>query len=91
MSANNSPQECPNGCGPMWRLTERQAGNEAIDRMETMQDEINTLRRCVENFADPKNWDDRIGCLRWNAKRHAIDYAEAALDSTKTSREGRED
>jgi hypothetical protein len=31
-SANNSPQQCPNDCGPMWRVTERDAGNELIDR-----------------------------------------------------------
>lgn len=28
-SANNEPQQCANGCGPMWRVTERDAGNQA--------------------------------------------------------------
>lgn len=32
-SANNEPQECPNNCGPMWRVTERDAGNRLIDRI----------------------------------------------------------
>lgn len=35
-SANNQPQICPNECGPMWRVTERDAGNELIDRMEAL-------------------------------------------------------
>jgi hypothetical protein len=33
-AADNSPQTCPNGCGPMWRKTEREAGNELIDQMD---------------------------------------------------------
>ena len=28
-SANNNPQACPNGCGPMWRVTERDQRQEA--------------------------------------------------------------
>jgi hypothetical protein len=36
MSANNSPQTCPNGCGPMWRKTEREAGNELCDKCEDL-------------------------------------------------------
>lgn len=35
-SANTSPQQCPNDCGPMWRRTEREAGNELVDRLEKM-------------------------------------------------------
>jgi hypothetical protein len=34
VSANNDPQQCPNGCGPMWRRTERDAGNELCDRLD---------------------------------------------------------
>jgi len=41
VSANNDPQQCPNGCGPMWRRTEREAGNELIDRMDKMADDLN--------------------------------------------------
>ena len=37
VSANNDPQKCPNGCGPMWRRTERDAGNELCDRLEEIQ------------------------------------------------------
>lgn len=31
-SDRNRPEPCPNGCGPLWRVSERDAGNEAIDR-----------------------------------------------------------
>lgn len=34
MKANTSPQECLNGCGPMWRVTERDAGNDLCDRLD---------------------------------------------------------
>ena len=34
VSADNKPQQCANGCGPMWRVTERDAGNDLIDRAE---------------------------------------------------------
>lgn len=33
MRANVEPQRCPNDCGPMWRVTERDAGNELADQM----------------------------------------------------------
>lgn len=46
MSANNDPQDCPNGCGPLWRLTERDAGNELIDRMD--QSFANGLERAAQ-------------------------------------------
>ena len=29
MSANNAPHACPNGCGPMWRVSERDERKEA--------------------------------------------------------------
>lgn len=32
----DKPQQCPNGCGPMWRVTERQAGNDLADRVGTL-------------------------------------------------------
>jgi hypothetical protein len=34
-AANKEPQRCPNDCGPMWRVTERDAGNRLIDDMES--------------------------------------------------------
>jgi hypothetical protein len=32
--ADKKPQDCPNGCGPMWRRTERDAGNDLMDRLD---------------------------------------------------------
>jgi hypothetical protein len=37
-SANNQPQQCANGCGPMWRVTEREAGNKLADQLEAARD-----------------------------------------------------
>ena len=34
ISANDKPDDCPNGCGPLWRVTERDAGNDMVDRCE---------------------------------------------------------
>jgi len=34
ITADNSPQDCLNGCGPMWPVTERQAGNDLSDRLD---------------------------------------------------------
>lgn len=46
LSANTEPQRCPNECGPMWRITERDAGNEVIDRR---QGELNSMiERCAK-------------------------------------------
>jgi hypothetical protein len=33
IAANNKPQQCPNDCGPMWPVTERESGNEMADRL----------------------------------------------------------
>ena len=33
-SDDNSTEPCPNGCGPLWRRTEREAGNELAERCE---------------------------------------------------------
>ena len=45
VSANNNPQQCVNGCGPMWRVTERDAGNDLIDRAEKHRAEIERLTK----------------------------------------------
>lgn len=44
MTANNSPQQCANGCGPMWRVTEREAGNKMADDLDAMRAERDLLR-----------------------------------------------
>lgn len=35
-AANKEPQQCPNGCGPLWRKTERDAGNELCIRVDEL-------------------------------------------------------
>ena len=47
ISANNEPQECANGCGPMWRVTERDAGNELIDRMDKLADDKKSAEQAL--------------------------------------------
>jgi len=43
---NNKPQVCPNDCGPMWRVTERDAGNRVADRLIVLTGKIRNL---IEN------------------------------------------
>lgn len=38
--ANKEPQQCPNNCGPMWRITEREAGNKLADDLDTACDKL---------------------------------------------------
>ncbi|HEY6019233.1 MAG TPA: hypothetical protein VIY48_04830, partial [Candidatus Paceibacterota bacterium] len=33
-----------------------------------------------KNFADPSNWSDRVGCLQWMGKRHAIEFAQSVVN-----------
>lgn len=42
-AAINGPQDCPNGCGPAWPVTERTAGNELCDRLELAEARAATL------------------------------------------------
>ena len=44
MTANNSPQQCVNGCGPMWRVTEREAANEQIDQNIALREELASIK-----------------------------------------------
>jgi hypothetical protein len=45
VTARDEPgDKCPNCDSPLWRVTERQAGNNLIDRMEPMQEELTSLR-----------------------------------------------
>lgn len=47
VSADNEPQQCANGCGPMWRVSERDAGNKAIDTAEALQDKLAELQNGI--------------------------------------------
>jgi hypothetical protein len=37
MSSDLNPKDCPNGCGPMWPVTERQTANESIAREDKLR------------------------------------------------------
>jgi hypothetical protein len=62
-SANNSPQQCPNGCGPMWRKTERDAGNELIARMDTTRDDaLEQAARLCDDYARDGRLERKYAC-----------------------------
>jgi hypothetical protein len=74
-SANNDPAPCPNGCGPLWRHTERDAGNELLDRIEPLAekaakyDAINTPE--IHNFMVAIEREALHQRERWNAEHDA--------------------
>lgn len=41
---NNSPQQCPNGCGPMWRVTWEQNSRELAKTIDNLVTELQTYR-----------------------------------------------
>lgn len=44
-----------------------------------------TLLKVIANFANPDYWIDEPGNLQWTGKRHAIEYAQSAMDDTITA------
>lgn len=60
VAADNTPQQCPNGCGPMWRVTERDAGNDLVNRLEAAEERIRELeadaRESYRIFKDGDQW-----------------------------------
>lgn len=77
VSANNDPQKCLNGCGPMWRVTERDSGNEMSER-------------CWEEAKSSNNLRERIRVLEealkfYASKRNYIKRALTAADGTGRS------
>ena len=51
-SANDQPEPCPNGCGPLWRVSERDAGNKMVDRCDHLADEIKRLTTALAVTAE---------------------------------------
>jgi len=47
---NHAPQTCPNECGPMWRVTERDAGNRLADRYVELQAKNARLRGTITSI-----------------------------------------
>ena len=52
-----------------------------ITELEAYKVRNKILEQAIRQFADDKNWSDRIGCLQWIAKRDAIEYAKEVLAS----------
>ncbi len=46
-SANQEPQACANGCGPMWRVTHEQSANTMVNRCEKQTDRIEQLEAAL--------------------------------------------
>lgn len=52
---NKIPEGCMNGCGPMRRKTEREAGNELVDRLSKVVETLKVadlMAETVENLGD---------------------------------------
>lgn len=56
--------------------------HELLERVEQLRaaPEVVALIGFVRAMADEKNWDDMPGCLRWDGKRHAIEWAQNLLE-----------
>lgn len=54
-SANNEPDHCPNDGAPLWRVSERDAGNEMVDRAAEMSDELLRLRAAMTALRDDES------------------------------------
>ena len=99
ISANNEPQECPNGCGPMWRVTERDAGNEMCDRLDALTDEKRANAAYAEylraELADVRSvianglkFDGAKWCLFKSGRDTLLDRIDAALAKNPDQRQG---
>lgn len=76
-SANNEPDYCPNDGSPLWRVTERDAGNEMIDRAEKAFEEIKQLRAALNGLVDALAANDEDGLTEFAPQMQA---ARAALE-----------
>jgi len=93
MRANNAPQDCPNGCGPLWRKSEREAGNELVDRLDGLTDrataaeaKVAGLREALEFYADPKVYEAHPHGPAFD-RRDLSPIARAALTGTSDTGE----
>jgi hypothetical protein len=48
-----------------------------IDRLRA---DLKSLELAMWQFADDRNWSDKVGCLQWIGKRHAIEYARDVVE-----------
>ena len=78
VKANTEPQQCPNGCGPLWRKTERDAGNELVDRLEKSEARVKVLEEALTRIL---NLETRL-IQPWTHETAADEYARV-LDATR--------
>ena len=85
ISANNKPIDCPNGCGPCWPVTERDAGNEAdkrigeeLDRADIFKAQIAELKSVLKQHHDWHQQDN----LEMRLGDEFFDCASCYVDST---------
>lgn len=81
IAANKEPQRCPNDCGPMWRVTERDAGNRLVDDMDR---EVERRREAEEREAF---WRERA--LREVSAVEALGWAITTFGSVAADRRER--
>jgi hypothetical protein len=53
MSANEAPQQCVNGCGPMWRVTERADRQDAQRSFNAKCEEAEALKAALDRSVEP--------------------------------------
>jgi len=95
LGANTSPQKCPNGCGPLWRRTERDAGNDLCDRLDSAFAEVERLRallaqaRRVVDVCGSEEGPEQRDIDRARGLLPLIDAAvDAAVDAARKGKAG---
>lgn len=85
MAADNSPQDCPNGCGPLWRVTERDAGNDLCDQLALKQAELDEALAALREFQSAQAYGERYAGLNSaEAQEHKAEAWESAFAACKT-------
>jgi hypothetical protein len=47
--------------------------------LRTERQKTKRLLAVIANFANEKNWSDEPANLRWDGKRHAVEYAQSVI------------
>jgi uncharacterized protein YhaN len=87
LSVDRKPKDCPNGCGPTWPVTERQAANAAIKREDAALLRANELAPRVavaeaeRDEAIDKAIDYMAACTKAETERDAATGALAAAQA----------
>lgn len=76
VKADLEPEKCPNGCGPLWRVSERDSGNETCDRLETSILRERALESALKNLIGALSDEDQDGLTEFAPQMQA---ARAAL------------